>query len=379
MTPALEYHKQLKGKIEVISRAQIQNRADLALAYTPGVAEPCKAIAEDVSKVYDYTRKGNMVAVITDGSAVLGLGNIGAEASLPVMEGKCVLFKQFAGVDAFPIAIRTQNVDEFVRTVENISPMFGGINLEDISAPRCFEIEERLKASLDIPVFHDDQHGTAIISLAGLYNALKVVKKEIQDIRIVVSGVGAAGVAIAKLLHLAGVRYATFVDSKGIIFAGREYLNAEKESLLKLYPNHAKGTTLGEALVGADMFVGVSGAANSVTQEMIVSMAENPIIFAQSNPSPEVLPEVALAAGAGVVATGRSDFPNQLNNALVFPGIFKGALEARVRHITDEMKLAVARALADLVEQPTAEYIIPDTFDERVVRAVVEAIKLSHT
>jgi malate dehydrogenase (oxaloacetate-decarboxylating) len=377
MTPALEYHKQLKGKIEVISRAQVQNRADLALAYTPGVAEPCKAIAEDVSKVYDYTRKGNMVAVITDGSAVLGLGNIGAEASLPVMEGKAVLFKQFAGVDAFPIAIRTQDVDEFVRTVELISPMFGGINLEDISAPRCFEIEDRLKASLDIPVFHDDQHGTAIVVLAALYNALKIVNKNIADIRVVFSGVGAAGVAIAKLLHLAGVTQATFVDSTGIIYAGRiQGMNDVKASLLNMYTNQVTGGTLADALIGADVFVGVS-QPNLVIKEMVMSMNPDAIIFAMANPVPEIMPDIAHAAGAAVVATGRSDFPNQINNVLAFPGIFKGALEARVRDITDDMKLAAARALADLVDVPTTEYIIPDPFDSRVVPAVVKAVKQS--
>ena len=373
----LEYHKQLKGKIEVISRAQVQNREDLALAYTPGVAEPCKAIAADKSKVYDYTRKGNMVAVITDGSAVLGLGDIGPEASLPVMEGKAVLFKQFAGVDAFPIAIRTQDVDEFVRTVELISPMFGGINLEDISAPRCFEIEDRLKELLDIPVFHDDQHGTAIVVLAALYNALKIVNKDIGDIRVVFSGVGAAGVAIAKLLHLAGVTKATFVDSKGIIYAGREEgMNDVKASLLELYTNQAAGGTLADALVGADVFVGVS-QPNLVTKEMVESMNPEAIIFAMANPVPEIMPDVAHAAGAAVVATGRSDFPNQINNVLAFPGIFKGVLEARVQNITDDMKLGTARAIADLVEVPTAERIIPDPFDERVVPAVVKAVKQS--
>lgn len=370
----IDYHKELKGKIEVISRAQVQGRDDLALAYTPGVAEPCKEIAEDITKVYDYTRKGNMVGVVTDGSAVLGLGNIGPEASLPVMEGKAVLFKQFADVDAFPIAIRTQDVDEFVRTVENIAPMFGGINLEDISAPRCFEIEQRLKQSLDIPVFHDDQHGTAIVALAALYNALQLTGKDMSNIRVVFSGVGAAGVAIAKLFHLAGLRQATFVDSTGVIYPGRDRMTEVKQSLIELFENKPVEGTLSDALVGADVFVGVS-QPNLVTQEMVESMATDPIIFAMANPTPEIMPEVAHAGGAAVVATGRSDFPNQINNVLVFPGIFKGALEARVRDITEDMKLAAARAIADLVERPTADYIIPDPFDERVVPAVVDAVQ----
>lgn len=373
MTP-IEYHKQLKGKIEVHARAAVKHRDDLSLAYTPGVAEPCKEIAKDVSKVYDYTRKGNMVAVVTDGSAVLGLGDIGPEASLPVMEGKAVLFKEFAGVDAFPIAIKTQDVDEFVRTVELIAPMFGGINLEDISAPRCFEIEERLKASLDIPVFHDDQHGTAIVTLAGLYNAIKIVGKHMEDLKVVVNGVGAAGVAITKLIHTAGVRHITLVDSKGIICDSRTDLNPTKQELFHFIDHHVPCGDLAAALTGADVFIGVS-QPNLVSEDMVRSMNDGAIIFAMANPVPEIMPDVALAAGAAVVATGRSDFPNQINNVLAFPGIFKGVLEARKSQITEEMKLAAARAIADLVITPTPERIIPDPFDGKIVPAVVEAVK----
>lgn len=370
----LDYHKDLKGKIEVTARAQVKHTNDLSLAYTPGVAEPCKEIAADTEKVYDYTRKGTMVAVVTDGSAVLGLGNIGPEASLPVMEGKAVLFKEFAGLDAFPIALNTQDVDEIVKTVEHIAPMFGGINLEDISAPRCFEIEDRLKESLDIPVFHDDQHGTAIVVLAGLYNALKIVDKAMANIRVVFSGVGAAGVAIAKLLHTAGVRHATFVDSTGIIYPGRERVNPVKQSLLDLYTNTVSEGTLVDALVGADVFVGVS-QPGLVTKEMVQSMADEAIIFAMANPTPEIMPNIARAGGAAVIATGRSDFPNQINNVLAFPGIFKGVLEARKSQITEEMKLCAAQAIAGLVLHPTPERIIPDPFNGDVVPAVVAAVK----
>jgi malate dehydrogenase (oxaloacetate-decarboxylating) len=330
MSKALAYHKKLKGKIEVISRAKIKSRKDLQLAYTPGVAEPCLAIQKDVSKLYDYTRKGNMVAVITDGSAVLGLGNIGPEAGLPVMEGKCALFKRFADVDAFPIAIKTQNVDEFVRTVELIAPMFGGINLEDIAAPRCFEIEEKLKQKLDIPVFHDDQHGTAIVCLAGLINALKVVKKNMKDITVVVNGLGAAGVAITKLFLLAGVGEMRLLDSKGIIFDGRTEVEGMKAELAKKTNREKRSGGLAEALQGADVFIGVS-KPNLVTPDMVRSMNKKSILFAMANPVPEIMPDVAKKAGAFVVATGRSDFPNQINNVLAFPGIFRGALDARVR------------------------------------------------
>ena len=370
----IEYHKELKGKIEVRARGAVKHKADLSLAYTPGVAEPCKEIAADPSKVYDYTRKGNMVAVVTDGSAVLGLGDIGPEASLPVMEGKAVLFKEFADVDAFPIALKTQDVDEFVRTVELMAPMFGGINLEDISAPRCFEIEKRLKASLDIPVFHDDQHGTAIVTLAGLYNAVKIVDKRIEDLRIVMNGVGAAGVAITKLLYAAGARHIYLVDSKGIVCNSRTDLNPVKQSLLKEIHADSPCGSLADAVAGADVFIGVS-KPNLLTTEMVQSMNTDPIIFAMANPDPEIMPDVAKAAGAAVVATGRSDFPNQINNVLAFPGIFKGVLEARLPAITEEMKLATAKAIADLVMTPTPERIIPDPFDGKIVPAVVEAVK----
>lgn len=369
----IQYHKELAGKIEVISRAKVSSRDDLSLAYTPGVAQPCLEIAEDISKVYEYTRKGNMVAVITDGSAVLGLGDIGPEASLPVMEGKCLLFKEFADVDAFPIALKTQDVDEFVRTVELLSPMFGGINLEDISAPRCFEIEARLKASLDIPVFHDDQHGTAIVVLAGLYNALRVTNKNIQDIRIVISGVGAAGVAIANLLLAAGAKDMLLCDSKGLICNERENLTAVKEELLdKMAAKNICGT-LGDALYKADVFIGVS-KPGVVTPEMVQSMNNDPIIFAMANPVPEIMPEIAKNAGAAVVATGRSDFANQINNVLAFPGIFRGLFDGRIPGVTEEINLAAARALADYVTDVSAEKIIPDPLDKNVSNVVARAV-----
>jgi malate dehydrogenase (oxaloacetate-decarboxylating) len=371
---SLEYHKKLQGKIEVISRAKISSREELSLAYTPGVAEPCLDIAKDVAKVYDYTRKGNLVAVITDGTAVLGLGDIGPEAGLPVMEGKCALFKTFADVDAFPLALKTKNVDEFVRAVELLSPMFGGINLEDIAAPRCFEIEEKLIEKLDIPVFHDDQHGTAIVVLAGLYNALKIVNKKIEDIRVVVNGVGAAGVATSKLLLSAGVRDLSLVDSVGLVYNGRKDLNPMKEAMSKVTNLEKRQGGLAEAMRGADVFIGVS-KAGLVSAEMVKSMNKGAVIFAMANPVPEIMPEVALAAGATVVATGRSDFPNQINNVLAFPGIFRGALDARVRRITNQMKLAAARALADAVKEPVATKIIPGPFEKGVSSLVAEAVK----
>jgi len=370
----IEYHKKLEGKIEVISRAKVSSREDLALAYTPGVAEPCKEIAEDVSKVYDYTRKGNMVAVVTDGSAVLGLGNIGPEASLPVMEGKCLLFKEFGDVDAFPIALATQDTDEIVETVQRIAPMFGGINLEDISAPRCFEIEERLVELLDIPVFHDDQHGTAIVALAGLYNALKVVGKKIEDIRIVVNGVGAAGVAITKLFRAAGVADILLVDSKGVIYPGRDNLNDTKIALAEVTNKENRSGTLTEAIRKSDLFVGVS-KPGLVTKDMIASMNDGAIVFAMANPVPEIMPDEAKAGGAAVVATGRSDFPNQINNVLAFPGIFRGLFDAGIRKITTDMKLAAARALADCVKDPSPEKIIPDALDKGANRAVADIIR----
>ena len=374
----IEFHKNLKGKIEVISRVSIETKEDLSLAYTPGVAKACLAIVEDPSQVYELTRKNNMVAVVTDGSAVLGLGNIGPEASLPVMEGKANLFKQFADVDAFPIALDTQDTEEIIETVIRIAPMFGGINLEDISAPRCFEIEERLQKTLNIPVFHDDQHGTAIVVLAGLYNALKVVNKNIEDITVTMSGVGAAGVAITKLLLLAGVKDVFLVDSKGLIYEGRDDLNEVKVALATQTNTEKRTGTLADALRGADVFVGVS-KPNLVTPDMVTSMAPDAIIFAMANPDPEILPDIAKKAGAAVVATGRSDFPNQINNVLAFPGVFRGLLDARIPNVTNNMKLAAARALADAVEKPTADYIMPGPFEAGIADAVAKAVKNAYT
>jgi malate dehydrogenase (oxaloacetate-decarboxylating) len=370
---SVPYHKKLKGKIEIISRAKISTKEDLSLAYTPGVAAACRAIVDDPSLVYDLTRKNNLVAVVTDGSAVLGLGNIGPEASLPVMEGKAALFKEFADIDAFPIALKTQDTEEIIETIERIAPIFGGINLEDISAPRCFEIEKRLQASLDIPVFHDDQHGTAIVVLAGIYNALKVVGKDIKDVSVALSGAGAAGVAISKLLLSVGIKELFLVDSRGIIYEGREHLNEAKETLAAETNKERRTGGLAEAMHGTDIFVGVS-APNIVTEEMVRSMAERPIVIAMANPDPEILPEAALAAGAAVVATGRSDFPNQINNVLAFPGIFRGLLDARIPKVTEDMKLAAARSLADRVARPTKNKIIPDPFDAGIVPAIAKAI-----
>jgi malate dehydrogenase (oxaloacetate-decarboxylating) len=372
MTP-LEYHKQLKGKIEVISRATIETKEELALAYTPGVAEPCKEIAKDVELAYEYTRKGNLVAVISDGSAVLGLGNIGPEAALPVMEGKCVLFKKFGGVDAVPIVLATQDTDEIVQTILNIAPGFGGINLEDISAPRCFEVEKRLQEKLSIPIFHDDQHGTAIVVLAGLYNALRVVNKDIETMKVVINGAGAAGNAIAQLLLEAGVQDLVVLDSKGCLVVGREDMDEDKIKLAERTNSRGIRGGLAEASVGADMLVGVS-KAGLFTTEMIQSMNNNAIVFALANPTPEILPPEALAAGAAVVASGRSDFANQINNALVFPGLFRGLLDARIVCVTDEMQIAVARAIASCVENPTAEMIIPSIFDERVAQSIARSV-----
>ena len=378
MSEALNFHKKLKGKIEIISRVPITTREDLSLAYTPGVADACRAIVADPSQVYELTRKHNMVAVVTDGSAVLGLGNIGPAASLPVMEGKAILFKTFADVDAFPIALDTQDVEEIIETVIRIAPMFGGINLEDISAPRCFEIEERLQKALHIPVFHDDQHGTAIVVLAGLYNALTVVNKKIGDITVTMSGVGAAGVAITKLLLLAGVKDVFLVDSKGLIYEGREDLNDVKIALATQTNKEKRMGTLADALKGADVFVGVS-KPNLVTADMVKSMAPDAIIFAMANPDPEILPHLAKEAGAAVVATGRSDFPNQINNVLAFPGVFRGLLDARIPNVTNEMKLAAARGLAEAVEDPTADNIIPSPFEKGISTLVAEAVKKAYT
>lgn len=370
----INFHKKLRGKIEVISRTKLATKEDLSLAYTPGVAEACKAIAKEPSLVYDLTRKNNLVAVVTDGTAVLGLGDIGPAASLPVMEGKALLMKEFADVDGFPIALDTKDTEEIIETVKRIAPMFGGINLEDISAPRCFEIEERLQQELDIPVFHDDQHGTAIVVLGGLYNALKIVEKQIGDVVVTMSGVGAAGVATTKLLLSAGVKDVLLVDSKGLIYQGRDNLNPIKESLSHITNREQRSGDLAAALDGTDVFIGVS-KPNLVTSEMVKSMAEDPIIFAMANPDPEILPDVAKAGGAAVIATGRSDFPNQINNVLAFPGIFRGLLDARIPNVTEAMKLAAAKALADFVESPTPDKIIPDPFEPGIAKIVAKAVK----
>jgi malate dehydrogenase (oxaloacetate-decarboxylating) len=372
---ALKLHKDNKGKIEVISKVRVENAKDLSLAYTPGVAEPCKEIHANPELIYEYTNKGNMVAVVTDGSAVLGLGNIGSRAGMPVMEGKAVLFKSFANVDAFPICIESQDVDIVVQTVKQIAPSFGGINLEDIAAPRCFEIEERLKKELDIPVFHDDQHGTAVVVLAGIINALKAVGKKIENVTAVVSGAGAAGIAISKLLLSSGINDVIICNSRGILDKEDERLDPiRKEMALKTNRANKKGA-LSDALKGADIFIGVS-APNIVTKEMIESMNENSIAFAMANPIPEILPEVALAGKVKVMGTGRSDFPNQINNVLAFPGIFRGALDVRAKEINEEMKLAAAHAIAELVteEELNEEYIIPKAFDKRVAKAVARAV-----
>ena len=372
---SLRLHEQWRGKIEVQATVPVASREDLSLAYTPGVAQPCLEIQKDLEKSYDLTRRHNLCAVITDGSAVLGLGDIGPEAGMPVMEGKCVLFKAFGGVDAFPLCVKTQNVDQFVETVYNISGSFGGINLEDIAAPRCFEIERKLKERCDIPIFHDDQHGTAVITLAGLTNALKVVGKKKEDVRIVTSGAGAAAVSVVKLLLSAGYRHITMCDRAGAICAGREGLNWIKEEMARSTNLDRRSGTLADMLAGADVFIGVS-APGTVTTEMVRSMARDPIIFACANPTPEIFPEDAKAGGAAVVATGRSDFPNQINNVLAFPGIFRGTFDARARDINEEMKMAAAKALADLIgpEELGADYIIPQAFDQRVGPAVAKAV-----
>lgn len=373
---ALLLHEQWKGKLETTSKAKINTREDLALAYTPGVAEPCKKIAENKEDVYKYTIKSNTIAVVSDGSAVLGLGNIGAHAAMPVMEGKAVLFKEFGGVNAFPICLDTQDTDEIVKAVIQIAPAFGGINLEDISAPRCFEIEERLKEALDIPVFHDDQHGTAIVVLAAIINSLRITGKKKEDCRIVLNGSGAAGIAITKLLLRYGFRHVILCDSHGIICSQSPRLNEMKKEMLKVTNLEDKSGTLADALVGADIFIGVS-APNVVSAEMVKTMNTDPIIFAMANPVPEILPDVAKAAGARIVGTGRSDFPNQINNVVAFPGIFKGALEGRARQITEEMKLAAAEALAALVtdDQLNEDFIMPEAFDPKTAQAVSEAVK----
>ena len=372
---SLRLHGEWKGKIEVVSRVPVKDKEDLSLAYTPGVAQPCLEIQKDVNKSYELTRRHNMCAVITDGSAVLGLGDIGPEAGMPVMEGKCVLFKSFGDVDAFPLCVKTKDVDEFVRTVALISGSFGGINLEDIAAPRCFEIERKLKECTDIPIFHDDQHGTAVITLAGLTNALKVVGKKKEEVKVVTSGAGAAAIAIVKLLLSAGFRHVTMCDRKGAIYQGREGLNWIKEEMALVTNLEKKAGSLADMLVGADVFIGVS-APGTVTTEMVKTMNKDSIVFACANPTPEIFPEDAKAGGAAVISTGRSDFPNQINNVLAFPGIFRGTFDVRASDINEEMKMAAAMALANLIsdEELNADYIIPYAFDPKVGPAVAKAV-----
>lgn len=372
---ALAMHKEWNGKLETIAKSKVNSREDLAIAYTPGVAEPCKVIAEDKEAAYTYTMKANTVAVISDGSAVLGLGNIGPYAAMPVMEGKCVLFKEFGGVDAIPLCVRSKNVDDIVNTVALLAGSFGGVNLEDISAPRCFEIEKKLKERCDIPIFHDDQHGTAVITLAGLINALKFVGKDIHDIKIVTSGAGAAGIAIIKLLMSMGLKNVIMTDRTGAIYKGREGLNPIKEEMAEITNANCEKGTLAEVIKGADVFIGVS-APGTLTKEMVQTMAKDAIIFACANPTPEIFPDEAKAGGAAVVSTGRSDFPNQVNNVLAFPGIFRGALDVRASDINDEMKVAAAYAIAGLVsdEELNADYILPAAFDSRVKDAVANAV-----
>ncbi|MCR5268403.1 MAG: NAD-dependent malic enzyme [Lachnospiraceae bacterium] len=372
---ALKKHEEWNGKIEVNCRAELNSMEDLAVAYTPGVAQPCLEINKDVDLSYKYTRRGNLVAVVTDGTAVLGLGDIGPEAGMPVMEGKCCLFKRFGGIDAFPLCIRSKDVDEIVNTVALLAGSFGGVNLEDIAAPRCFEIERKLKERCDIPIFHDDQHGTAVVVLAGFINALKIVGKKMEDISVVINGAGSAGVAIIKLLMRAGLKDVIMVDRNGAIYEGRDNLNPAKEEMAKITNRSMKKGSLADVLAGADAFIGVS-APGVLTQDMIRTMAKDPLIFAMANPVPEIMPEEAKAAGAAVVATGRSDFPNQVNNVLAFPGIFRGALDVRAKDINEDMKLAAAYAIAGAVDDDrrSADYIIPDSFNEKVAPAVAAAV-----
>ncbi len=372
---SLKRHKEWKGKIEVITRAPLTNKEDLSLAYTPGVAQPCLEIQKDVNLSYELTRRANLVAVVTDGTAVLGLGDIGPEAGMPVMEGKCALFKAFGDVDAIPLCVRSKEVDDIVNVVRLTAGSFGGINLEDISAPRCFEIERKLKECCDIPIFHDDQHGTAVVCLAAMLNALKLTGKKIEEIRVVTSGAGAAGIAIIRLLIAMGLKDVVLCDRQGAIYKGRDGLNDEKIEMAEITNHECRKGTLEEVLVGADVFIGVS-APGCVTPEMVKSMSPDPIIFPMANPTPEIMPDIAKAAGAAVIGTGRSDFPNQINNVLAFPGIFRGALDVRASDINDEMKIAAARAIAAFVTEDKlcADYIIPSPFDEGVAQAVAKAV-----
>ena len=372
---SLKMHEEHKGKVEVVSKVAVKNRDDLSTAYTPGVAEPCRKIRDNKADVYKYTCKGNMVAVVSDGTAVLGLGDIGPEAAIPVMEGKSILFKEFGGVDAFPICLDTKDVDEMVETVKRIAPVFGGINLEDISAPRCFEIEKRLKEELDIPVFHDDQHGTAIVVSAGLINALKLVGKPFDEANVVINGAGSAGISICKLLLQLGIGNVVLVDRQGALCPGQDWMNPAQAEMAEITNKDRQTGSLAEIMKGKDVFVGVS-APNIVTAEMVASMAADPIVFAMANPTPEIMPEEAAKGGVRVMATGRSDYPNQINNVLVFPGIFRGALDAKATGITEEMKMAAAKAIASIVtdDELKEDYIIPGAFDERVAKVVAKAV-----
>lgn len=372
---SLKMHEEHKGKVEVVSKVAVKNRDDLSTAYTPGVAEPCRKIRDNKADVYKYTCKGNMVAVVSDGTAVLGLGDIGPEAAIPVMEGKSILFKEFGGVDAFPICLDTKDVDEIVETVKRIAPVFGGINLEDISAPRCFEIEKRLKEELDIPVFHDDQHGTAIVVSAGLINALKLVGKPFDEANVVINGAGSAGISICKLLLQLGIGNVVLVDRQGALCPGQDWMNPAQAEMAEITNKDRQTGSLAEIMKGKDVFVGVS-APNIVTAEMVASMAADPIVFAMANPTPEIMPEEAAKGGVRVMATGRSDYPNQINNVLVFPGIFRGALDAKATGITEDMKMAAAKAIASIVtdDELKEDYIIPGAFDERVAKVVAKAV-----
>ncbi len=372
---SLKLHREKKGKLEITSRVEVKSSEDLALAYTPGVAAPCLEIKDDINKSYELTRRGNLCLVVTDGTAVLGLGDIGAEAGMPVMEGKCVLFKEFGGVDAFPLCIKSKDVDEIVNTIYLISGSFGGINLEDISAPRCFEIEKKLKEKCDIPVFHDDQHGTAVVVLAALLNALRLVKKDISEIKLVLNGAGAAGISIARLLISSGVKNIILCDRTGAIYEGKEDINPAQKEIAKISNRKLEKGSLSDAIRGADAFIGVS-APNVLTAEMVKTMAKEPIVFAMANPTPEIMPKEAKRGGARVVGTGRSDYPNQINNVLVFPGVFRGALDVRASDINEEMKIAAAKAISALVsdEELNEEYILPAAFDKRVGKAVAKAV-----